>query len=75
MQTTASSQLATFVRVELARRNLRQSALSAGIGLSDVQVSRRMTGRTDWTLSELVRLAEFLDVPLGDMFAATPAAV
>lgn len=73
MTTTPSVALATAIRVELARRNLRQQDLACGIGISEVSVSRRMSGRIEWTISEVEAVARFLNVPFIDLFDVATA--
>jgi transcriptional regulator with XRE-family HTH domain len=74
--------VADNVRAEVARRRASQSEIAEALGLHQAGVSRRLSGRTEWTGSELATLAEVLQVPVSAFFPqstfvpeATPPAV
>ena len=52
------------VRAEMARRGETQSTLAPKIGLTQSGLSRRLTGDAEWTVHDLYKLADVLDVPL-----------
>ncbi len=55
------------IRVAMARRRWRQSELARQLGVSEVWVSRRLTGKTDISVGELYRIAEALGVTVFDL--------
>jgi len=65
---TATDTLLSGIRVELARRKMTQDDLARGLGVNQHWVSRRMTGRTEWTISEVESVSEFLGVPFLHLF-------
>lgn len=60
------------VRVEAVRRDLKQQDLADRLGLSQASVSRKLAGRTTFTVEELVDLAEWFAVPIQRFFDAGP---
>jgi transcriptional regulator with XRE-family HTH domain len=62
------TQTAVNVRAELARRGLTQEQAGAAIGLNQKAMSRRLTGAVDFSSTELQKLAELLEVPIGALF-------
>lgn len=60
--------VAEEVRALVARRRAKQSELAAVLGLSQAGISRRLSGTTEFTGSELQDLAEFLDVAVCAFF-------
>jgi transcriptional regulator with XRE-family HTH domain len=66
---------AANVRAEMARRSVRQVALAKHLGLSQAAVSRRVNGETEFSVAELLAVAELLGVSaaslLGEDVAAT----
>lgn len=61
---------------DIARaRRVRQADLAETIGVSRMGIVRRLKGDTRFTDSELVRLGERLDVPVGAFFGEVPVTV
>lgn len=60
------------VREEMERQHIRQAALAARLGLSQQAVSRRLSGRVPFNVSELAVVGRLLDVS-PDAFMPTPA--
>lgn len=56
--------LQAAIRAEMARRGFTQKQLADLLGMSQPTVSGRMTGRTDFTVSEVRAVARWLGVPL-----------
>ena len=52
----------------MARRKKSQSDIASQLGLSQAAVSRRLSGDVDFTSSQLVLLARYLDVPVASFF-------
>ena len=57
------------IGAELGRRDITQTAASAAVGLPQSSFSARLAGRSEFKLSELVELAQFLDVSLSVLIA------
>ena len=62
-----NSQVATAVRIELARRNLTQAQLAKMCGLTESTFSRRMSGEIPWSADEIDQLALALEVPVFEL--------
>jgi transcriptional regulator with XRE-family HTH domain len=62
------------VRAEMARQRVSQRQLAAQLGLSQVQIQRRLAGRIEFRPSELDRAAELLGVPVTQLLPSAPAA-
>ena len=60
---TITEGVSTEIRVLLARRDMSQRDLAERSGISQVAISRRMTGAIPWDLTELEAVANALDVP------------
>lgn len=56
--------IAANIRAELARQGKTQTNLAAHLGISQTVVSFRLRGVTEIGVNELVRIAQYLDVPL-----------
>ena len=65
---------ASNVRAEMARQGRTQRDLAALLGVSQPTVSARLTGRKDFTVAELRRIAAWLGVPLRALIAEESAA-
>ena len=55
------------IRAEMARSDYTQAQLAALLGLSQVAVSKRLRGVVPLSVSELLRLADFLNVSAADL--------
>jgi transcriptional regulator with XRE-family HTH domain len=69
MADDVSRRVGAAVRAEMARRGKNQRKLAEHLGLNQTSVSQRLRGELHFTASELVSLAEFLDVPVALFFA------
>jgi transcriptional regulator with XRE-family HTH domain len=63
---------ANAVRAELARARTHGTAAGAVLGLSQSSMSRRLSGEVEFTASELLRLAKWLDVPAARLLGDPP---
>jgi hypothetical protein len=55
---------------ELSRRNLNYRDLAPVVGVSEMQMYRRLRGQTNWRLDEAVKVWWFLDSPdVSSLFA------
>jgi transcriptional regulator with XRE-family HTH domain len=70
MPMDVSARIATELRVELARRNLRAPALAEILDLSTASVSRKLSGLTPFTVVELDRIATAWGVPICQLLGA-----
>lgn len=70
-----SGRVARNIRAELARSETKQSWLAAELGMTQGAVSHRLTGRTDFSVNELVKIAAVLGVPLSTLLDGVEAPV
>lgn len=54
------------LRGELKRRKITQADAAYRIGLEQQTLSNRLSGKTPWTLREIVMICEVLEIKLGD---------
>lgn len=55
--------VAEEIRAHMARRRLSQVYTAAQLGISTSSMSRRLQGESEFTVSELYRLAEIFGIP------------
>lgn len=63
--------IAAEVRAEISRQKKPQREIADILGLSQQQVSERVRGDVEWRISELVRVADWLQVPITNFLPAT----
>jgi transcriptional regulator with XRE-family HTH domain len=61
--------VAAEVRAEMARQRMSQQELARRLGVAQQTISRRHTGEVPWDVSELLAVAELLNVPVSLFFA------
>ena len=61
---TASRQAGGNVRAEMARKRISQATVGAHLGISQVSVSYKLSGKTPFTIDQLAAIADLLEVPL-----------
>lgn len=66
--------LAGEVRAELARRQITAAALGAQIGSPAATLSRKLNGKTGFTIDELIAIGRVLEIPVVDLLRAADAA-
>lgn len=66
--------LAIEIKSEMARRGYTQRDLARALNLTPATVSGRMTGKTDFTVSELRHISAWLGVPVSRLLGETTAA-
>lgn len=66
--------IAAEVRAEISRQMKPQRELVELLGISQAQVSERVRGDVEWRISELVKVAEYLGVPVTAFVPASEAA-
>jgi transcriptional regulator with XRE-family HTH domain len=59
------------VRAEMARRGETQQSLADRIGMKQQGLSRRLRGETRFTVDELQRIADALEVRAAELLGAT----
>lgn len=59
---TVSTAVSAELRDVLKQRRLSQATISRVLGVSQPQVSARLSGKVAWTVEELVTVAEYLDL-------------
>lgn len=64
---TSCGDVATAIRVGLARKNTTQCALARHLKLSQPSIHRRMAGKVPWRIHELTAAAEFLGITIPDL--------
>ena len=52
----------------MARRSVSQAQVASTLGLTQPQVSRRLSGAVEFSASELSKLSKLLDVPVSAFF-------
>lgn len=55
-----------FVRGEMKRQKLSQEEVSYRLGLERSCLARRLAGKTEWSMREVIMLSEILEFSLGD---------
>lgn len=68
MPHTLTANLAANVRAEAARRRVSQAQIAQHLGLDRSAVSRRLSGKTEFSSSELARISDLLEVPVAELF-------
>jgi transcriptional regulator with XRE-family HTH domain len=73
MTTLSTSQhTAASVRAEIARAGRTARSVALALGWSTSTMSRRLSGETEFTVSELATLATLLGVPITDLLPREP---
>jgi len=68
------STTAANVRAEMARRQVRQVTLAQRLGLSQAAISRRINGETEFSVAELLAVADLLGVSASALLGEDVAA-
>lgn len=55
-----------YIRGEMKRRRISQDNLAYQLGLERSCLTRRLAGKTEWTMREVIMLSEILEFSLGD---------
>jgi transcriptional regulator with XRE-family HTH domain len=66
--------LTAEIRGELARRNKSQGWLAQHLGLTQGQVSQRLTRKVEFTVAEVDRVARAFGIPVSELFRRAEAA-
>lgn len=65
--------VAANVRAEVARKSTPQSALATALDLNQAGISRRLSGKVEFSASELALLSKLLCVPVERFFVEDTA--
>lgn len=60
------------IKAEMARRDMNQKVLAEAIGLSGAAVSEKLAGKARLTVSDLIKIADVLDVPASLLLGEVP---
>lgn len=66
-----ATELAATIRAEMARRAVPQTLVAERLGLSQTAMSRRLRAKVEFTVSELVTIADVLDVDPASLLRAS----
>lgn len=55
------------LRATLARRRITARSVAEAVGIAERPFRRRMRAEVGWTIAEVMRVAEHLDVEVGDL--------
>lgn len=72
VQADIRSVVAGEVRAWMARRGVSQVVLSAGVGIGQSQISKRLNGKIPFDVDELDRIAKFLGIDLLTLLGGAP---
>lgn len=75
MTNSLPADIAAEVRAEISRQKKPQREIADMLGLSQQQVSERVRGDVEWRISELVRVAGWLQVPITNFVPNSDAVV
>lgn len=64
---TVTAHIATELRVEMARKRLRQSDAAGALSMNRMLVSRRLAGDTNLTVGELTAFCRWLGISAADV--------
>lgn len=64
-----AARVAGQIRAEMARQRRTIADLAGCLGVSPHTAGRRLSGRTDFTAVDLVLVADWLNVSVGDLLA------
>ncbi len=70
---THSMRVARNVRAEMVRAAVNQTDIAVQLGISQQSISRRLSGRTSFTIDELAAIATILNVRLADLVGEVAA--
>lgn len=68
-------EVARRIRVAMADRGVDQQTVAGAVGILPAGFSRRMKGQPEWSLTELVRLADYFGIPVATFTADLPRTV
>ena len=75
MQPNLNATVAANARAEMARRGEKQADLALAAGWTKATASRRLNGSSDWTATDLDRIAAHFGIAVADRFHEVPEGV
>jgi transcriptional regulator with XRE-family HTH domain len=70
---TPTQTVVAAVKAEMARRSHSQISFAPLVGMRQQALSRRLSGKTPFTIDELARIASALEVPLSHLVSDVAA--
>jgi transcriptional regulator with XRE-family HTH domain len=70
MAQSLTDHVVTEIRAEMARQRVTQRQLASVVGVSQVQISKRLSGRIQFDVAELEKVASVLGVPVTNFLPA-----
>jgi len=67
MEHDVANRTAGAVRAELARRRTSGRQMAEDLGISKTSLHRRLTGEYPFTITQLVAIADYLQLPLSSL--------
>jgi len=67
MNPPTTAGLAGEVRAEMARQGVTAAAVAQAIDISRTSLSRKLNGSGEFTVAEMLRVSNFLGLPLSDL--------
>ncbi|NWN87266.1 MAG: helix-turn-helix transcriptional regulator [Micrococcaceae bacterium] len=67
LSSTRKTEINREIKAWLVRRDLKQTDLGEGIGLTQTGISKRLSGRVPFTVEELLLVADYLEITLGEL--------
>jgi transcriptional regulator with XRE-family HTH domain len=67
MNTPTTAVLAGEVRAEMARQGVTAAKVSQATDISRASLSRKLNGRNEFTVAEMLRVTKFLGLTLSDL--------
>ena len=55
-----------YIRGEMKRQKMSQDEVAYRLGMAQGQFSRRLSGKIEWSMREVILLSEILNFSLGD---------
>lgn len=75
MQPNLNATVAANARAEMARRGEKQADLALAAGWTKATASRRLSGSSDWTATDLDRIADHFGVPVSTLLSTGSGSV
>lgn len=70
MVSTTSESVATAIRMQLVLQRMTGKTLAAGIGMGQRSLSKRLVGAVAFKADEVARIADVLNIPVGELLRA-----
>lgn len=67
MNIPTTTGVASEVRAEMARQGITMANMAVATDISRASLSRKLNGTGDFTLAEMIRVSDFLNMTLSDL--------